>query len=778
MLELKHIKKYYYVGDSVTKALDNVSVAFRSQEFVAILGPSGSGKTTMLNGIGGLDIYDSGDLAIEGKSTKDFSEADWDAYRNNSVGFIFQSYNIIGHLSILDNVEMGMTLSGVSNQEKKEKALKALDRVGLTDHIGKKPNQLSGGQLQRVAIARAIANEPEILLCDEPTGALDTETSDEIMQLIKELSAERLVIMVTHNPDLARQYADRIIEFADGKIQHDSDPYDEHADAEQFELKKTKMTFWTALKLSFNNIRTKKGRTALTAFASSIGIIGIAIVLALSNGFQAQINKTQANTLAQFPVTISQTATSTTGGTNSNDKVKTSKSNQVKAKVSDADKATHTNKLTKGYLTYVKKLDSKLSKNVTYTYSTGMNLLREVNGKTKTVSFSNTDNSSANSASAMSAAMANSTGVGVSVYPSANDGGTTFLKKHYKLLSGSYPKGANDVVLIVDRDNSTNINALKNLGYTVKDNQKFDYSKIVGTTIKAVNNDDYYQSLPTGNYVPNKATTALYRKSNNTTIKIAGILRVKSKSSENVLASGIAYSDKLTQNMIQANQDSKIVKAQKKADSNVITGQSVDSTTKKSLVSYLGGSTTPASILIYPNTFKNKDKVLSYLDKYNRGKSKADKVIYTDMAGTVSSLTGGLMDAITYVLVAFAGISLVTSMIMIAIITYTSVLERTKEIGILKALGARKKDITRVFDAETFILGVGSGALGVVIAWLLTFPINIVLQNITDLSNVAHLNPIHGIVLIIISTVLTMLGGHIPARMAAKKDAATALRSE
>ncbi|AYM03914.1 ABC transporter ATP-binding protein/permease [Levilactobacillus yiduensis] len=777
MLELKHIKKYYHVGDSVTKALDDVSVAFRSQEFVAILGPSGSGKTTMLNGIGGLDIYDSGDLAIEGKSTKDFSEADWDAYRNNSVGFIFQSYNIISHLSILDNVEMGMTLSGVSNAEKKEKALKALDRVGLTDHINKKPNQLSGGQLQRVAIARAIANEPEILLCDEPTGALDTETSDEIMQLIKELSAERLVIMVTHNPELARQYADRIIEFADGKIQNDSNPYNEHADAEQFQLKKTRMTFWTALKLSFNNIRTKKGRTALTAFASSIGIIGIAVVLALSNGFQTQINKTQANTLAQFPVTIAQTATSTTGA-QSNDKVKANNKKQVTAKISEQDKATHTNKLTKSYLNYVKNLDPKLSKNVTYTYSTGMNLLRQVNGKTKTVSFSNADSNSSSSSSAMQSAMAASTGVGGSVYPSANDGGVNFLKKHYKLVSGSYPKNANDVILIVDRDGSTNINALKNLGYTVKNNQKFSYGKIVGTTIKVVNNNDYYQSLPTGNYVPNKATNSLYNNTHNTTLKVAGIVKVKSKSSENVLASGIAYSDKLTQNIIQKNKNSDIVKAQKKADDNVMTGQSVDSTTKKSLVSYLGGSTTPASILIYPNTFKNKDKVLTYLDKYNHGKKKADKVIYTDMAGTVSSLTGGLMDAITYVLVAFAGISLVTSMIMIAIITYTSVLERTKEIGILKALGARKKDITRVFDAETFILGVGSGALGVVIAWLLTFPINVVLKSITDLSNVAHLNPVHGIVLIVISTVLTMLGGHVPARMAAKKDAATALRSE
>ncbi|WP_125582606.1 ABC transporter ATP-binding protein/permease [Levilactobacillus cerevisiae] len=776
MLELKHIKKYYYVGDSVTKALDDVSVAFRSQEFVAILGPSGSGKTTMLNGIGGLDIYDSGDLAIEGKSTKDFSEADWDAYRNNSVGFIFQSYNIISHLSILDNVEMGMTLSGVSTAEKKEKALKALDRVGLSEHINKRPNQLSGGQLQRVAIARAIANEPEILLCDEPTGALDTETSEEIMQLIKELSAERLVIMVTHNPDLARQYADRIIEFADGKIQNDSNPYTEHSDAQQFELKKTRMTFWTALKLSFNNIRTKKGRTALTAFASSIGIIGIAVVLALSNGFQAQINKTQSNTLAQFPVTISQTATSTTA--QSNDSVKANNKKSVTAKVSQQDKATHTNKLTKSYLNYVKNLDPKLSKNVTYTYSTGMNLLRQVNGKTKTVSFSNVDSSSSSGSSAMQSAMSASTGVGGSVYPSANDGGTSFLKKHYKLVSGSYPKNANDVILIVDRDGSTNINALKNLGFTAKNNQSFSYSKIVGTKIKVVNNNDYYQSLPTGNYVPNKASNSLYNNSNNTTLKVAGIVKVKAKASENVLASGIAYSDKLTQNIIQKNKNSKIVKAQKKASDNVMTGQSVDSTTKKSLVSYLGGSTTPASILIYPNTFKNKDKVLTYLDKYNKGKSKADKVIYTDMAGTVSSLTGGLMDAITYVLVAFAGISLVTSMIMIAIITYTSVLERTKEIGILKALGARKKDITRVFDAETFILGVGSGALGVLIAWLLTFPINILLKSITDLSNVAHLNPVHGIVLIIISTVLTMLGGHIPARMAAKKDAATALRSE
>ncbi|AVK61175.1 sulfate ABC transporter ATP-binding protein [Lactobacillus sp. CBA3605] len=773
MLELKHIKKYYHVGDSVTKALDDVSVAFRQKEFVAILGPSGSGKTTMLNGIGGLDVYDSGDLIIKGKSTQDFKASDWDAYRNNSVGFIFQSYNIIGHLSILDNVEMGMTLSGVGNAEKKAKATQALERVGLGPHMNKRPNQLSGGQMQRVAIARAIANDPEILLCDEPTGALDTETSVQIMALIQELSAERLVIMVTHNPDLAKEYANRIIEFADGKIQNDTNPYEEADANDTFDLKKTKMTYWTALKLSFTNIRTKKGRTALTAFASSIGIIGIAVVLALSNGFQKQVNKTQTNTLAQMPITISQVASQQTAAS---DKIKTAKnSTGVTAKVSQADKSTHTNKLTTNYLTYIKNIKPSLSKNITYTYSTGMNLLRQVDGKTKAVSFSNTASSNTTS---MTAAMSSMTGVSTSVYPTDKQGQNSFLKKHYAVVSGQYPTKANEVVLIANRDNTTNINALKNLGYTAKAGQKFNFKQIIGTTIKVVANDDYYQKLPTGNYLPQTVNNALYNKSANQTIKVVGVLRAKTKDSDNVLASGIAYSDKLTQSIIKTNENSAIVKAQKQSDTNVMTGTKIDSDTKKTLVSTLGGSKTPASILIYPNNFKNKDKLLSYLDKYNKGKSKADKVVYTDLAGTVSSLTGGLMDAITYVLVAFAGISLVTSMIMIAIITYTSVLERTKEIGILKALGARKKDITRVFDAETTILGVASGVLGVVIAWGLTFPANAILSNITGLNNVAHLNPVHGIVLIIISTVLTVLGGHIPARMAAKKDAATALRSE
>lgn len=446
MLELQHFKKYYQVGDTTTKALDDVSVSFRQQEFVAILGPSGSGKTTLLNNIGGLDVYDSGDLIIKGKSTKEFKASDWDAYRNNSVGFIFQSYNLIDHLSIIDNVELGMTLSGVPAAEKKEKAISALKRVGLEDHMYKKPNQLSGGQMQRVAIARAIANDPEILLCDEPTGALDTETSQEIMQIIKELSKERLVIMVTHNPDLADQYADRIIRFEDGKIVDDTNPYNELEENEQFHLTKTKMTYWTALKLSFTNIRTKKGRTFLTAFASSIGIIGIAVVLALSNGFQKQIDQTQSNTLAQYPVTISQTATSQTTANDTSKKEHFSKEKSVVAQISDQDKAQHTNKITQSYVTYVKKLNPKYSKNVGITYTTGMNLLRDVNGKIKPVRLSNESQSKSSSLN-MSSALASSAGIGVSSYPVDNQGKTSFLKKHYKVMAGAYPTKTTDVVL-------------------------------------------------------------------------------------------------------------------------------------------------------------------------------------------------------------------------------------------------------------------------------------------------------------------------------------------
>lgn len=779
MLEVQNIKKYYKVGETTTKALDGVSVAFRKQEFVAILGPSGSGKTTMLNVIGGLDQYDSGDMIINGKSTKTFKDRDWDAYRNNSIGFVFQNYNLIGHLGIIDNVELGMTLSGVSKDEKREKAERALTRVGLKDHMNKKPTQLSGGQMQRVAIARALANDPDILLCDEPTGALDTETSIQIMDLIKELSNEKLVVMVTHNPELAHNYTDRIIEFEDGKILSDSNPYTEQVQTDQFNLKQTKMTFFTALKLSFNNIRTKKGRTILTSFASSIGIIGIAIVLALSNGFQTQIDQTQSETLAQFPITISSVTTDRSSiEDNEEEEVEEYPDTEtVTVEQSDQEQIQHINNIDEDYVDYIENIDPELSNNVGFTRSIGMNLLREVDGEVEPVSFSNAGSN--DSSSAITSALSTSTGIGVSTFPTQlDDSNGNFLEDNYSLLEGSYPESPTDVVLIVDETNTTNIHALENLGFELESGDEVNFEDIVGTTINLVANDDYYTELPTGRFVPNTDYQSLYDNENNQTITISGILRVKASSTMDLLAPGIAYSNDLTTDIIEQNQNSAIVQAQEDSEINVMTGEPVDETTKESLMTYLGGESMPSSIMIYPNNFEDKEEVLNYLDEYNEDLVEEDQIVYQDLAGTMTELTGGLMDAITYVLIAFAAISLITSMIMISIITYTSVIERTKEIGVLKALGARKKDVTRVFDAETCILGVTSGTLGVLIAWLVTFPTNYVLYQVTDLENVAQLNPLHAILLIVISTVLTMLGGHIPARMAAKKDAAIALRSE
>ncbi|GBD80685.1 putative ABC transporter ATP-binding/permease protein [Tetragenococcus halophilus subsp. halophilus] len=781
MLELRDIKKQYKVGNTVTKALDGVSVAFRQQEFVAILGESGSGKTTLLNVIGGLDQYDSGDMVINGKSTKDFKDKDWDAYRNNSIGFIFQSYNLIGHQGIIDNVELGMTLSGVSKKERRKKAEEALERVGLTEHMHKKPSQLSGGQMQRVAIARALANDPDILLCDEPTGALDSQTSVQIMNLIQEVAKDKLVVMVTHNADLANKYADRTISFADGQVTDDSNPHVEGKKKEPFDLKHTKMTFLTALRLSFNNIRTKKGRTFLTAFASSIGIISIAIVLSLSTGFQKQIDQTQSETLAQFPVTISRETTEqdpenfedqrSSEGTFPEDK-------EVTAKISEEDRSQRTNKIDQDFIDYVDDIDPALSNNIGYTRLANMNLLREVDDEPEVVKFSNgaEDESQAESMMSMMAAQ---TGIGVSSFPKQlDDSQGNFLEDNYRLLEGNFPEDTNEVVLVVDENNETNINALNNLGFDLEDGDKISFDDIIGTTVKLAYNDAFYEELPTGNFIPNQDLDEVYDNEDNEELTISGVIRNKESSTMDLLAPGIAYSDALAQKVIDNNKDSDIVQAQEDSDTNVMTNEDIDDTAKDNLLDALGASEIPYSVMIYPNNFDDKEQILDYLDDYNEGKDEDDQIIYSDLAGTMTDLTGGIMDAITYVLIAFAGISLVTSMIMIGIITYTSVLERTKEIGVLKALGARKKDVTRVFDAETAILGVASGTLGVVLAYLATFPINSVLLNLTDLENVAQLDPMHALILVIVSTVLTMIGGHIPARMAAKKDAAIALRAE
>lgn len=779
MLELVNIKRSYEVGGIETKALDGISVAFRQKEFVAILGTSGSGKTTCLNIIGGLDRYDSGDLVIKGKRTVDFKDKDWDAYRNNSIGFVFQSYNLIMHLSIVANVELGMTLSGVSTEEKHKRALEVLEQVGLKDHLHKKPNQLSGGQMQRVAIARALANDPEILLCDEPTGALDSTTSVQIMNLIKEVAKDRLVIMVTHNPEIAQEYADRIIKFQDGKIISDTNHHIERPKGDEFQLKKTSMSFLTALRLSFNNIRTKMGRTTLTAFASSIGIIGIAIILSLSTGFQSHIDEFQKDAMSEFPIIISQSATSLDEETLKQMQQEAQNkeyvdSNEVFLYDPSETSIIHTNKFTQDYVDYLNAIDPEICGSIGYTRLVNMNMVREVDGNVIPVSLSNalTSGSGASSMGSMG-------GGSLSSYPKQlREGEESYLVKNYDLLAGEYPASTKDLVLIVDSRNRLDYNILKNLGFDTEDEESINFSDIIGTEFKIVSNNDFYVPTEMGSYLPSNDYQAMYDSEDSITVRIAGIVRQKEDVTMGLLANGIAYSDELSEEIIARALDSDIVKAQEESDKNMITMEDMDEATKASFLAYLGGNSTPFMIMVYPDNFEDKDAVTAYLDAYNEGKDTDDKIVYTDLAATMSSLTGGIMDGITLVLIAFAAISLVVSLIMISIITYTSVLERTKEIGILRALGARKKDITRVFDAETFILGVFSGVLGVAISWLATFPINDLLFKLTELENVATLQLTHAVLLVTVSTILTVIGGHIPAKMASRKNAIEALRSE
>ena len=774
MLTLKNIKKSYTTGDFTQVALDGVSVNFRKNEFVAILGPSGSGKTTCLNVIGGLDKYDSGDLIINGKSTKEFNDTDWDAYRNNSIGFIFQSYNLINHLDIISNVEMGMTLSGVSVSEKRAKALEALDRVGLKDHVHKRPNQLSGGQMQRVAIARALANDPDIILADEPTGALDTKTSVQIMELIKDIAKDKLVIMVTHNPELAHDYADRIIEFKDGNIVSDSNTLLKGITDGSYSLKKTSMNFFTALKLSFTNIKTKKGRTFLTAFASSIGIIGIAVILSLSSGFNTKIEEVQSDTLAEYPITISQTSqeidmeaiheemtSNATGNkeyTDSDEVFLYDQSENIKS---------HVNNFSDDFMEYLKNINKDICSSIGYTRIASMNLISKIDGKYKSATFSSVSGNSPMSSTTISS------------YPEMIDNnGGSYIERNYDVLVGEYPTKDTDLVLVVDSKNRVDENVIKSLGIDIDDVDSIDFDEIVGMKFKLVDNNDYYEKTSFGTYMPTSDLKKAYNSDDSITLTIKAIVRENPDSGVGMLANGIAYSDKLTELVVDRALNSDIVKAQEDADYNVMTREEIDKETKSSLISYLGGDATPYAIMIYPKNFDAKDQVVEYLDAYNdKVDSEDDEIIYTDLAQTMSDMTGGIMDGITIVLIAFASISLVVSLIMVGIITYISVLERTKEIGILRALGARKKDITRVFNAETFIIGSCSGILGIVIAWALTFPINNILYSMTDLENIAKLNPTHAISLLIISVVLTMIGGWIPAKFAAKKDPVESLRS-
>lgn len=768
MLEIKNISKSYVTGTFAQKALDNFSLKFRREEFVSILGQSGSGKTTLLNIIGGLDKYDEGDLIINDKSTKSFKEKDWDAYRNNCIGFIFQNYNLITHISILENIEMGMTLSGVGSKEKREKALEALKKVGLEEHAHKKPNQLSGGQMQRVAIARALATDPDIILADEPTGALDSKTSQQIMKLIKEISKDKLVIMVTHNRQLAEEYSTRIVELKDGKLISDSNPIKKvEKDAETFSIRKTAMSFLTALKLSFNNIKTKKGRTALTAFASSIGIIGIALILSLSNGFKIEIDNFEKDSLSEAPIIISQQSMKLDEETI----LKMQDQHQSAEKYPDSKKVyvlddvmesmTHTNVITKEYIDYIKKIDKETVSGISYQKSTGLNIINQSKDGYNLV---------------------NNTIMGMSTWtllPSKmNNKDSGVVENNYDILAGKIDESEPGLILQLDSRNQIYSSTLKQLGLS---GEEVSFDDILNKELKVIPNDIYYNQH--GEYfIPNTDYESLYNNEKSITIKVQAIIRGKKEKEVLTSTTGIAYTNALVDLVIKNNKDSAIVKAQQDKDYNILTKEPFDETsltnTKETVLGYLGAESVPVAVYIYPNSFESKDSITTYLDKYNEGKEEPDEIRYVDMASMISALSGNIMDAITIVLIAFSSISLVVSSIMIGIITYISVLERTKEIGILRALGARKKDIKRVFNAETFIIGIFSGILGIAIARILIIPTNIIIENASQLSNVAKLNPIHAIILITVSVTLTILGGLIPASMASKKNPVEALRTE
>ena len=758
MLKLKNIKKDYKTGDFIQHALKNISVSFRKNEFVAILGPSGSGKTTLLNIIGGLDRYDSGDLIIDGKSTKSFKDKDWDAYRNHAVGFIFQSYNLISHISVLENVEMGMTLSGVSSAERRRKALELLEKVGLKDHAHKRPNQLSGGQMQRVAIARALANNPKIILADEPTGALDSKTSTQIMELIKEIAKDKLVIMVTHNAELAKDYASRIVSMKDGVILDDTDSYDdENKRSGELSIKKTSMSLLSALKLSFNNIKTKKGRTALTAFASSIGIIGIALILSLSNGFNKEVEEFEENSLAQSPIIIANESVQMDEDTlkalnRDSDLEEYTDKDTVYTQDDLSETLIHQNNITEDYVNYLEKMNKDDVAGISYMKGTNIQLIEKSDGY-----------------NLVSIGSGGSVSTGMSMLPVGN-----IVDNNYDVIAGSL----NDepgLILQVDSKNRVSARILKALGF---DDEETSFNDILNKEFKIPVNDEYYQRQ--GNYfIPVTNLERVYNSDNSITVKIKAIIRGKEDKKVVTDTSTLYYNSSLVDEVISKNKDSEIVKAQEDADFNVLTHQAFDeNTTKENMLGYLGGDTLPVAIYIYPKDFETKDNITNYLDDYNKGKDESDIIQYTDMAGMISSLSGNIMDAITIVLIAFSSISLIVSSIMIGIITYISVLERTKEIGILRSLGARKKDIKRVFNAETFIIGIFSGLLGVGIAYALTFPVNIIIENLSGLAGVAKLNPVHALILILVSLTLTIIGGAIPANMASKKDPVIALRTE
>ena len=769
MLQIKNIFKSYTTGNFKQVALNDVSLNFKKHEFVSILGPSGSGKTTLLNIIGGLDKYDDGDILIKGRSTKKFKDKDFDSYRNKSVGFIFQNYNLISHIDILSNVEMGMTLSGKSIRKRKKVAKELLEKVGLIDHIHKKPNQLSGGQMQRVAIARALANDPEIILADEPTGALDSKTSKQIMNLIKEISKDKLVIMVTHNEELAKEYSDRIITMKDGMVINDTNAEEEIGEKEEYRLKKTKMSFFTALYLSLNNIKTKKGRTILTAFASSIGIIGISLILSLSNGFSKQIDNFERNTSDAMPVIISSLKQSAetieSKMTVKDDDLKYPSKKEITIK-KEEESSTY-NDINDEFINHIKNINKDYISSISFKYNTNINMIQKQNDNYFLLS-SLEDNSKY---------FKKSLDITPLPFKSFSDKSISeIITNYYDVLEGRLPNNYDEIILEVNASNKIDEVYKKALGLQ---NDTISFTDVLNSTIKVVLNDDYYNEF-NNNYVPNKIDNIMYDNQNNITLKVVGIIRVKEEK-DNVVSSSSAiyYTDDLINYIVDKNKNSKIVLSQKNSDYNVLTHQKLETDKdKKDILSYLGDISNPSNIYLYPKDFDSKDKIVDYIEEYNKGKEEKSKIAYLDQAKLITSISGGIMSGITAVLVAFSSISLIVSSIMIGIITYISVLERVKEIGILRSLGARKKDIRRVFNAETFIIGLASGLLGILISRLLLIPINSLLKSITDLDNVAVMDYGYALILITISIVLTLIGGAIPSKIASNKNPVESLRTE
>lgn len=867
MLQLKNIVKTYVTGETKHDALKGINITFRENEFVSILGQSGSGKTTLLNIIGGLDRYTSGDLLIKGISTKKYYDEQWDAYRNQSIGFVFQSYNLIPHQSVLSNVELSLTLAGVSKKERRKRAEEVLKKVGLEEHMHKKPNQMSGGQMQRVAIARALINNPEILLADEPTGALDSETSIQIMELLKEIAKDKLVIMVTHNPELAEKYSTRIINIHDGKITSDTNPYeaDNTPPDEKKRIKlKLPMPFKTALSLSFNNLRTKKGRTILTAFAGSIGIIGIALVLSLSSGMQDYISDTQQNMLSSYPITIqSQSVDVMSNRQEVIDEKFKEKEEHTLDKIyqggyaSDELKSqsiqTQKNDL-KQFREYIESNNGAKIRNNTSTIQYGYDIDLQIykadtdNGIVQISPKSVSDNESENSLSALSS-LKDSVGLTDTSVFSEMIGDEELLSSQYEVLAGKWPSNYDELVLVVNSNNELDDLTLYSLGLKDKneieeikelvnenksvDNSKYDkkeysYDELLNLTFKLVNAADYYEKSE--NSWIDKSTDEEYLKSlinNATDLKISGIVRAKEDAQAGLITGSIGYTSALTEFVSEKAADSEIVKDQLADQStNILTGikfVEIDKNTDKSdlmnslsakqktqlltmseeermsfMASYLQNLSVsyddimkgfgyadinnPSSISLYLQDFNSRDKIISEIDKYNETQNennqKDKKITYTDMIGMMTSSINKIIDMVTYLLIGFVSISLVVSSIMIGIITYISVLERTKEIGILRSIGASKSDISRVFNAETIIIGLTSGLIGIGVTLLLIIPANLIIEHLTGVANLAALPVLGAVILIIISVALTMIAGLIPSKIAAKKDPVTALRSE